>query len=850
MANRLGAAGIARRVLGFMAMALLVPAWVLAQGTGSVSGRVTRVSDGNPVSGVSVTVQSTRATTVTGSDGRYHLERVPAGQQTISFRWPGYQPKEAQVTVTAGAAVTADAVLDMQAVVLSEVIVSTASRSPERVVDAPAAISIVDIQSIQAASMTGQMPRALASVPGVDIVQNGVTDFNVNARGFNTTLNRRILVLQDGRDLAEAFLGAQEWGANAAGLEDAGRIEMVRGPGSALYGANAFSGVLSINTPTAREAKGTKVSMSGGELSTFRGDVSHAGVFSAGRFGYKINAGYSQSDTWSRSRTNLYDLGREYADTVSVAPTASIEIVPLSGQTRTTPAGVPGGVTGERDPIRNMYGTGRFDYYAANGAVTTVEGGVAQVENELFTTGIGRVQVNKAIRPWARVAWAHPNYNVMGWYSGRRSPTDEPHYSLNSGQVIEEASALFHGEAQYNRSFMQDKTTIVLGASARSYNVNTRLSLMEAADDDRRDSYYSGYGQVEYHVVPQVRLVAAARYDESNLFEGQLSPKGGIVVSPTPEHSFRFTANRAFQTPNYSEFFLRVPAGQPRNLLALEMGLRQPTAFGPVLGGVPVGTLFTSSASVPVTARGNPNLDVEKVTAFELGYKGQLGRRVFVTVDGFINRLTDFVTDLLPAPLVNPQYVPWTAPTQVPDAYKTALQDAVRSQLAAADPTGFAPNALTRLADGSTAFVVSYGNAGKVDEKGIEFGAEIAVTNEIRLGGNYTFFDWTVKDSVTGDVLTPNTPKHKGTIEASYRGAMGLDVGVRARFVDSYDWNTGVFSGPVRGIQTIDANATYRINNYVRLNLIATNVLDQKRYQLWGGSIIGRRLLGGVTATF
>jgi outer membrane receptor protein involved in Fe transport len=346
--------------------------------------------------------------------------------------------------------------------------------------------------------------------------------------------------------------------------------------------------------------------------------------------------------------------------------------------------------------------------------------------------------------------------------------------------------------------------------------------------------------------VPQVRVVAAARYDESNLFEGQLSPKGAIVVSPTQEHSFRFTVNRAFQTPNYSEFFLRVPAGAPANFTALEAGLRA-SPLGPVLASIPNNTLFTSSAAVPVTARGNPNLDVEKVTAFELGYKGQLGRRMFVTVDAFFNRLTDFVTDLLPAPAVNPQYTPWMAPLPAP--YDSIVAAAVRSQLLAAGQT-LAANALTRLADGSTAIVVSYGNAGKVDERGIELGAEIAVTDEIRVGGNYTFFDFTVKDSVTGDVLTPNTPKHKGTVEASYRGAMGLDVGLRARFVDSFSWNTGVFSGPVASQQTIDANASYRINNYVRVNLIATNMLDQKRYQLWGGSIIGRRVLGGVTATF
>jgi len=850
MVNWLGSAGIARRVLGLIAVALLLPAWALAQGTGTVSGRVTR-SDGSPVSGVSVTVQSTRATGVSGSDGRYTLERVPAGQQTITFRWPGYQPKEAQVTVTAGATATADAVLEMQAVVLSEIIVTTASRAPERVVDAPAAISIVDIPAVRAATITGQVPHALASVPGVDIVQSGVTDFNVNARGFNTTLNRRVLVLQDGRDLAEAFLGAQEWGANVSGMQEAGRIEMVRGPGSALYGANAFSGVMSITTPTAREAKGTRISLGGGELTTIRGDLSHAGVFGAGRFGYKITGGYSRSDTWSRSRTNLNDLGEEYAGATdtTIGATASLEIRPLNGQTKPGGAGVPGEATGDRDPIQNMYGTGRFDYYAANGAVTTVEGGVTQVENELFTTGIGRVQVTKALRPWARAAWAHPNYNVMGWYSGRYSPDDNPHYSLNSGQVIEEASALFHGEAQYNRSFIDDKFTIVLGASARNYQVNTRLSLMDAADDDRSDTYYAGYGQIEYHVVPQVRLVGAARFDESNLFKGQFSPKGAIVVSPTEEHSIRFTVNRAFQTPNYSEFFLRVPAGAPANFSLLEAGLRA-SALGPALAGVPNGTLFTVSAAVPIWARGNPALDVEKVTAFELGYKGQLGRRVFVTVDGFFNRLTDFVTDLLPAPLVNSaQYRPWTAPSQVPAPFQQALVDAVRSQLLAAGQT-LAANALTRLPDGSTAIVVSYGNAGKVDETGVEVGASIAVTDEVRLGGNYTFFDFTVKDSLTGDQLTPNTPKHKGTLEASYRGAQGLELGVRARFVDRYSWNTGVFAGPVPSQQTLDANASYQINNYVRVNVVATNVLDQKRYHMWGGSVIGRRVVGGVTATF
>ena len=74
-------------------------------------------------------------------------------------------------------------------------------------------------------------------------------------------------------------------------LEDLGRLEMVRGPGSALYGANAFSGVINIITPEGREVAGTKLSFGGGELETIRGDFRQAGVFGNDRFGYRLNVG-------------------------------------------------------------------------------------------------------------------------------------------------------------------------------------------------------------------------------------------------------------------------------------------------------------------------------------------------------------------------------------------------------------------------------------------------------------------------------------------------------------------------------------------------------------------------------
>ena len=140
--------------------------------------------------------------------------------------------------------------------------------------------------AMPAVATTGQLPMALAAHPGIDLAETDVHDFNVNARGFNSSLTRRVLVLQDGRDLAIPFLGSQEWSGLSLPLDDIARIEMVRGPGSALYGANAFSGVLSITTPAAREVVGTKLSGGGGDPSVLRGDLRHATVDLLGSFSY------------------------------------------------------------------------------------------------------------------------------------------------------------------------------------------------------------------------------------------------------------------------------------------------------------------------------------------------------------------------------------------------------------------------------------------------------------------------------------------------------------------------------------------------------------------------------------
>ena len=858
-------------------LALLVlnssPAAAQETGTGTVTGTVTRAGETSALSSVSVTVQGTGQSTVTGADGKYTLRRVPAGAQKIVFRWLGYRPTQVDVIVEPGATVTADAGLEQVTIALSEIVVEGASRAPERIVEAPAAISVVPPEVLKSVSITGQAPVALQSVPGVDVVQSGVNDFNVNARGFNSSLTRRVLVLQDGRDLAIAFLGSQEWNGLTQPLEDLGKVEMVRGPGSALYGANAFSGVVNITTPTAREVLGSKLTLAGGELETFRGDLRHASTFADDRFGLRINAGYNRSDTWSRTRTRIdgTSLQREYADATDEPVPLTREVRPLIGQT----TDALGNAVGDRDPLQNGYGSARLDYYANNGSVFSIDGGAAQVQNEIFVTGIGRVQVTKAIKPYVRAAVAADRYNIFAYWNSRTSL--EPQYSLQSGLPIEERSDIFHVEGQNNWNFLQDRGRVVYGASLRNTRVNTSGTLMNLANDDRSDNLYSIYGQVEYKLVPQVRVVGALRWDDGDLFDRQFSPKGAVVFSPNDNHSFRLSVNRAFQTPNYSEFFLQVPVAQPApGPSALETAIEnyyatiQQSPLAPTLAGLTTSLPWNFSSVTPALALGNANLKVEKVTGWEFGYKGSLTDKVYVTVDGYINQLKDFVTDLLPG-VNQAQYPSYALDQEVNVPADLATLDArlagaglpPNHPLRAAIPQllgGYGlvqagtriggANALATLPDGSRAIVLSYTNAGKVTERGVEVGFGYQLTPEFRGDVSFTGFDFTVKSQQAGDQLLPNTPSKKASLSLTYAGVQGIDANVTVRLIDGYQWAAGVFQGYVPSNEFVNVSAGYRINNYFRVHATATNVLDEKRFQLYGGSVIGRRVLGGITATF
>ena len=808
---------------------------------GAILG-IVRDEGNEPVARVAVHLTGTTLQDITDTEGRFHLAPVADGEHRLEVRALGYGPVDRAVTVSGGTQVVILVRVERRVFNLGAILVEGASRTPEEMLETPVAISVAPREALRAATLSGETPRALRQMPGVDVVQSDLFDYNINVRGFNSTLNRSLLVLVDGRDVAIPFLGSQEWAGLSFAPEDLEQIEFVRGPGSALYGANAFNGVVNITTPSAREAIGTRVTIGGGGRETFRADIRHGGQLRDGRLGYRVSAGYQRALGWSVSRTRYdgADFAAEYAPATAdpvIAPPPGFEQRPVNGQSADPATGT---ASGDALPVVNYYGAGRADWYRGNGTFT-LDGGMAHVENEIFMTGIGRFQVGAARRPWARARWESTGFMVSGWYSSRVAL--EPQRLLLNNQLVDDHSAIWQVETQITR-MVGRQITLILGSSARVQQVNTNETLMEAADDDRTDGYYAAFTQLDWRLAPRLRLVTAARLDAGNLFDPQFSPRSALIWRVGAEHALRVTASRAFLTPSQIEYFLSGTA-TVQDLTPLEDGLRV-SPLGAALAAVPQGTLFSNSSAVPVLVRGNRNLRPEGVLSVELGYKGRPLLPLFLTVDVFASRRTDFVTSLLPATGVNPEYAAWTAPAEIGPALQPVVEGAVRQALKGT----LAQYGLTRLRDGTTAIVLSYGNAGLAEDYGLESGASLWLAESVRLDGSATWYRSRIKQQAAGDTLVPNTPTLKGAFGVSYQGANGVEFGVDARGQRSFEWRSGIYRGTIPAFATLDVNAAWQVHPLLRLHGIAMNVLGERHFEAYGGAVTGRRILGGLTATF
>src|SRR5687768_6497370 len=194
--------------------------------------------------------------------------------------------------------------------VYEEQLVVTASKVEQQLVNAPATVSVVTSDVIQGSPATNYA-ELLRSVPGVNIAQTSARDFNITLRGATSTLSTSQLALVDGRSLYLDFFGFVAWDLLPLNPNEIRQIEVIRGPASAVWGANAMNGVVNFISKTPRELDGNSASISFGtfDRSVDGSDASRGSMFSINgtharaiddRWAYKISAGGYTSDAFAR----------------------------------------------------------------------------------------------------------------------------------------------------------------------------------------------------------------------------------------------------------------------------------------------------------------------------------------------------------------------------------------------------------------------------------------------------------------------------------------------------------------------------------------------------------------------
>ncbi|MDH5459396.1 MAG: TonB-dependent receptor plug domain-containing protein, partial [Nitrospinota bacterium] len=148
---------------------------------------------------------------------------------------------------------------------LMDIKVTSVSKKPEKVTEAAAAVFVITQEDIRRSGAT-QIPEVLRMVPGLEVARVDSNKWAVSIRGFNNLFARKLLVLIDGRSVYTGLYSGTFWDTQDTMLEDVERIEVIRGPGATVWGANAVNGVINIITKNAGNSQGGMISAGGGNV--------------------------------------------------------------------------------------------------------------------------------------------------------------------------------------------------------------------------------------------------------------------------------------------------------------------------------------------------------------------------------------------------------------------------------------------------------------------------------------------------------------------------------------------------------------------------------------------------------
>jgi len=561
----------------------------LAQDTGSITGRVTDDHD-LPLPGVTIAIEGQATRSVLSTvDGRYRALNLSTGTLKLTAVMPGFVTIEETVDLVSGETVEID--FKMQPA-FSKTVVVSASRTKILLEDTPTTISVIGRDTIETrpAQNIGDLMR---EVPGANVVQSSARDVNVATRGPSPFLTGSQLALVDGRPLFFDFFNVIFWDLSAVQTNDIEQIEVVRGPASTMWGANAATGVVNMVTRAPRTSQGLEFAVIGGLLSrsSEAGGTGAMGSFNirwadapTDKLAYRLSAGVYYSDPLER-------------------PTGMIPEIP----TPINPPVIVGGGSYEDSFYDNSGALQpkfdlRIDQEISGEGRILYAAGIAYTEG-IIQTPIGPFDAQRGTKlVYGQIAYHRGSFRIRtfaNYLTGKAPSLLSVDTNLDPLR-IDFKNGVYDVDAGWSDLF-GGRHLMSFGGNIR-YNTFD-LSICPNADDRIQAGAYI-QDEIRFSTFT---LALAARADYfSNLADINFSPRAALIWSPHPEHSFKASFSRAFRAPSAVENYLE---------------------FSFIGGYVPLDEFDprqTEPFPLVFNMYGNPDLKAETTDSFEIGYSAVL----------------------------------------------------------------------------------------------------------------------------------------------------------------------------------------------------------------------------------
>ncbi len=875
---------------------------------GTLFGTVFDAGTGKPVAGATVAVMCGESPCPhgrcsTNEKGCFELTDLSPGPQTLTVSHIGFARRQVDFNVGPGPYPDTVEVGLVAAVININAISVSASRRPEKVVEAPASIAVLDSSRVQAKTSLSTADH-LKSLPAVDAVSTGMNSSSVVVRGFNNVFSSILLSMIDHRLTHVPSLRVNAYQFVPIVNEDIERVEVVLGPGSALYGPNCSDGVMHIITKSPFSSEGTQFSVAGGERELVMGSFRHANRV-GDNVAFRFSGQYYQAEDWK------------------VDDPAEPDSVWLFEQTPQGNDYDPAPIDNRRDfGIDKLSLDGRVDVSLNDNAMVIANAGFARSSN-IELTDLGAAQGRDWRYGYVQSRLLYKDLFVQGFVN--MSDAGDT-YLRRSGARIIDNSKFYAAQLQHSLK-LGGRQSFTYGVDAFFTRPSTNGTLN--GRNEQRDNYteFGVYLQSESRLTSWLTFLAAARLDDHSLVDKPIaSPRAAVTIRPDPSHNIRLTYNQAYGTPASPNFFLdvlsaTVPTGDPAlealigptimnirgmgtvdgfsfsyspdgrpDMVSLyggildDMGLiSSPNAYltadvnsvwpairqaaiaaDPSLAAVLPETLSAQVAGQfavldantgahqpidPFTVKDVGNLRERRTTAFEIGYKGLIADRLSVRTDVYYTRIHDFIGPLMvetPHVFIDSAAFVETLTDDIVDNSGGTIDPVTAEAVAVSMYDEFGPLPIGLVSpeqvQNATDVIMTYRNFGEVDLAGADVALTFHVNEHWNLTGYYSFISRNYFHNLDNIAdLSVNAPRHKfgGCLEY-LNASLGFNGRLNFRYVDAFPVSSGVYVGEVDRYAVVDLCLNYDVIDRTRLSLTVQNLLDDRHAEFVGAPELGR----------